>query len=242
MSGEESEYGGGEKVDENSGKKEDELGPDYHKDPTTGELVYVDPVSKVEYVLNEDKSGWIPKKTDYEFDGNTYTHTDDKGVKHKWDLESKTWVKMAEKEEEEEEESEEDDNTTDEDRKRRQFRKRKAQPGWGQTGEYLKDPDTGAQLYRDKNDGMLYEWDQDKNAWFPRIDEDFMAQYQMSYGFDNDLKAKPTVPDQPEPTEEKVQFKLYFEVLLLYFSVFYAFCKYLNCKIIRENATNIDYF
>ena len=112
---------------------------------------------------------------DYEFDGKTYVHTDDKGAKHKWDLEKKEWVKVevdpkaTEEEEEEEEESEEDDDTTDADRKARQFRKRKAAPGWGTAGEYLKDPETGAQLYRDGKDGMLYEWDAAKNAWFPRI-------------------------------------------------------------------------
>lgn len=31
-------------------------------------------------------------------------------------------------------------------------------------------------------DGTVYEWDDDKKAWFPKIDEDFIAQYQMNYG------------------------------------------------------------
>ena len=166
----------------------------------TQELVYVDPQTKQEFVLNHDKTDWVPKGTapaqasenkDYEFDGKTYLHTDSSGVKHKWDLDEKKWVVVKEdsskagkkggngQEEEEEEESEEDDETTDADRKARQFRKRKAAPGWGTQGEYLKDPDTGVQLYRDAKDGMLYEWDSAKNAWFPRIDEDFMAQYQV---------------------------------------------------------------
>ena len=35
---------------------------------------------------------------------------------------------------------------------------------------------------------MVYEWDAAKNAWFPKIDEDFMAQYQMNYGFTKDGK------------------------------------------------------
>ncbi len=50
-------------------------------------------------------------------------------------------------------------------------------------GTYTTDPETGSQLYKDTNDGMVYEWDKAKNAWFPRIDEDFMAVYQMNYGF-----------------------------------------------------------
>ena len=132
------------------------LGSEYKRDPVSRELIYVDPVSKSEYVLSEDKTQWVPKETkqDYEFDGSTYLHTDEKGIKHRWDLEKQVWTKtegekVGEKdEEEEEEESEEDDETTDEQRKQRQYRKRKAQPGWGSGGEYLKDPDTGVQLYR----------------------------------------------------------------------------------------------
>ena len=34
-------------------------------------------------------------------------------------------------------------------------------------------------MYKDQNDGMVYEWDSAKKAWFPKIDEDFMAQYQV---------------------------------------------------------------
>jgi len=201
-----------DKKDEASDQKEDEelkrLGANYKRDSGNGELIYVDPSTKAEFVLNKDKTDWIPKEQrdqrDYDFDGKTYYHTDEKGVKHKWDLEKQAWTKIAGTAEmEEEEESEEDDDTTDEQRKERMFRKRKAQPGWGTGGEYLKDPDTGVQLYRDAKDGMLYEWDGGKNAWFPRIDEDFMAQYQMSYGFDNDGAAKPTMPD-PEPDPEAV--------------------------------------
>lgn len=37
-------------------------------------------------------------------------------------------------------------------------------------------------IYKDPNDGMEYEWDPNKKAWFPRINEDFIAQYQASYG------------------------------------------------------------
>ena len=98
------------------------------------------------------------------------------------------------------EESEEDDSTTDEDRKARMFRKRKAQPGWNTTN-YTKDPKTGVTLYKDPNDQMTYEWDETKKAWFPRINEDFIAQYQMNYGFTKEGKAEPTLPSVPELAE-----------------------------------------
>lgn len=31
-------------------------------------------------------------------------------------------------------------------------------------------------------DGVVFFWDTTKNAWFPKIDDDFMARYQMGYG------------------------------------------------------------
>ncbi|XP_018006860.1 HIV Tat-specific factor 1 homolog [Hyalella azteca] len=35
-------------------------------------------------------------------------------------------------------------------------------------------------------DGMHYEWDKNRRAWFPKLDDTFMATYQMSYGFNPD--------------------------------------------------------
>ncbi|XP_068202166.1 17S U2 SnRNP complex component HTATSF1 [Palaemon carinicauda] len=39
---------------------------------------------------------------------------------------------------------------------------------------------------RDPSDNMVYEWDTTRRAWFPKLDEDFMATYQLSYGFNPD--------------------------------------------------------
>ncbi|XP_063591125.1 17S U2 SnRNP complex component HTATSF1-like [Penaeus indicus] len=39
---------------------------------------------------------------------------------------------------------------------------------------------------RDPSDNMVYEWDVNRRAWFPKLDEDFMATYQLSYGFNPD--------------------------------------------------------
>ncbi|KAK3742084.1 hypothetical protein QZH41_017543 [Actinostola sp. cb2023] len=33
------------------------------------------------------------------------------------------------------------------------------------------------------HDGTTYEWDQEKQGWFPKVDEDFLAAYQMNYGY-----------------------------------------------------------
>ena len=40
------------------------LGPDYRRDPVDGGLVYVDPTTKQEFVLNADKTDWVPKNTE----------------------------------------------------------------------------------------------------------------------------------------------------------------------------------
>lgn len=37
-----------------------------------------------------------------------------------------------------------------------------------------------------------------KNAWFPKIDEEFMANYQINYGFTKDGVAEPTKPSEEE--------------------------------------------
>lgn len=36
--------------------------------------------------------------------------------------------------------------------------------------------------YTDPNDGTVYEWNHQKQAWFPKVSEDFLAAYQASYG------------------------------------------------------------
>ena len=215
---------------ENKDEELRNLGTDYSRDPESNNLVYTDPQTKVQYVLNSDKTDWILKtdaqnsaEPQYDFDGTTYFHTNSEGVRYKWDLTTEQWVECDAKESAktknsneygqpdnlDEEESEEDENTTDEDRKRRQYRKRKAAPGWGNKGEYLTDPETGAQLYKETGEsGMTYEWDASKNAWFPRINEDFMAHYQMNYGFTPDGEHQPTKPEEPKEDIDSKKIKL----------------------------------
>ena len=48
------------------GDKDEEiarLGPNYRRDPATNGLVYVDPQTKQEFVLNDDKTDWVPKSS-----------------------------------------------------------------------------------------------------------------------------------------------------------------------------------
>lgn len=52
------------------------------------------------------------------------------------------------------------------------------------------------------NDGVKYFWDKEKNAWFPKINDDFMAQYQMNYGFIDNTNLK---TDNKKIEEKKVE-------------------------------------
>jgi HIV Tat-specific factor 1 len=46
------------------------------------------------------------------------------------------------------------------------------------------DYDGTAYSYKDA-DGTLFEWDPQKSAWFPKLDEEFLVRYQLSYGVRN---------------------------------------------------------
>lgn len=41
-------------------------------------------------------------------------------------------------------------------------------------------------------DGTVMEWDDEKHAWFPKIDDDFIASYQMNFGIQNEQESAHT--------------------------------------------------
>lgn len=52
-------------------------------------------------------------------------------------------------------------------------------------------------------EGSVYVWDNDKKAWFPKVDDEFLANYQMSYGFiDNTTPDKDIVKEAEKAAEE----------------------------------------
>lgn len=52
----------------------------------------------------------------------------------------------------------------------------------------------------DPSDGTVYEWDSDKKGWFPKVDEDFIAAYQMNYGFTPDGEQADTTTTENNST------------------------------------------
>lgn len=55
----------------------------------------------------------------------------------------------------------------------------------------------GQHLYTD-SDGTIFFWDEEKKAWFPKIDDDFMAIYQTNYGFIDNTTVETIKQDSPE--------------------------------------------
>lgn len=54
-------------------------------------------------------------------------------------------------------------------------------------------------------DGTKFFWDKEKHAWFPKITDDFMAQYQMSYGFTDNTNDTQEVPKEEPKSEPKIK-------------------------------------
>ncbi|XP_020296202.1 HIV Tat-specific factor 1 homolog [Pseudomyrmex gracilis] len=117
----------------------------------------------------------------YEFDGQTYIYTDKAtNVTYKFDQENNKWIVKDEKDNKESSEKTE----------------KKGNPDFSAAGVFGFENDT--HTYTDPNDGSMYFWDKEKSAWFPKVDEDFMARYQMNYGFTD------TSVSQPKSTELKL--------------------------------------
>ncbi|CAG9841207.1 unnamed protein product [Diabrotica balteata] len=54
-------------------------------------------------------------------------------------------------------------------------------------------------------EGVKYFWDKEKSAWFPKVDEDFMARYQMNYGFVDNAKIEVKKEEPVVKLEEKTK-------------------------------------
>lgn len=62
--------------------------------------------------------------------------------------------------------------------------------------QYLHRIEDNTHVYTD-SDGVKLFWDEEKRAWFPKVDDEFMAVYKMSYGF-----TETTETSKPEENSE----------------------------------------
>lgn len=68
---------------------------------------------------------------------------------------------------------------------------------------YSYDEKEGCHTYTDK-DGVIFVFDKEKKAWFSKVDDDFLAVYQLNYGFvDNTSSA--TTSKEEEPPQDTTQ-------------------------------------
>lgn len=182
--------------------------------------IYTDPETKYQFQWDASSEQWTPRAQqqknpesgdkdmkppgdqNYEFDGETYIYTDAaSGIKYKWDKSKNQWTSGAKqrlekpkgKKKTDEDDVEEHDTDEEEDKAKTVVRQDMS------SGHY--DYDGQNHTYTDPKDGAVYFWDRDKNAWFPKVDDDFMARYQMSYGF-VDNKTESTDKEE-QKTDEK---------------------------------------
>jgi len=131
----------------------------------------------------------------YEFDGETYIYTDKAtNITYKFDQENNKWVVR------------DDNKTKSGSKKSSDVTKDKEDSGPESSAADPFGFENDTHTYTDPNDGSVYFWNKEKNAWFPKIDEDFMAKYQMSYGFTDTStpQSKPPEPSiQPPPPSQK---------------------------------------
>ncbi|KAL1131473.1 hypothetical protein AAG570_011090, partial [Ranatra chinensis] len=158
-------------------------------------------------------------------------------ITYKWNKDNSTWEpkpaksdKVAKEKSSNEEVIEEDEEEDEDDNGQVVSKKKEIKRQDMSKGHYGYENNT--HTFTDGTDGTVYLWDKEKNAWFPKVDEDFIAQYQMNYGFvapsedvakDNGTNEEPKVLEtvdtnlkrkQPEPptwfdVDEKNNTKVY---------------------------------
>lgn len=170
-----------------------------------GGAIYTDPSTKQKYKWCNTLNNWKPLSDDEAATaGNLYENEHYKWCQetqqwlpkelsasqtetehYKWDAEQQKWLAKQQKAATEAE-SESDGKTP---------------RAPGQDVVYGVD-ENGDRTYTDK-DGAVFFWDVSKSAWFPKIDDDFMARYQMNYGFIDNTSAGEREKEEREAAEAK---------------------------------------
>ncbi|XP_055612014.1 HIV Tat-specific factor 1 [Uranotaenia lowii] len=157
-----------------------------------GVAVYTDPESKYQYKWCKIKSEWVAA------DGSAKVGSEAadpyENEHYRWCHEEKKWIPKESVKETEHYRWCEDTN--------KWIAKEKPQQEEDKTYSVI----DGVHHYTDR-DGAVFFWEEDKKAWFPKVDDHFMAVYQLNYGFvDNTSTAssstKEEEPVKPEPPEE----------------------------------------
>lgn len=158
-----------------------------------GTAIYTDPATNYQYVFDNEKNQWVPK------DGRSGSSENNpyENEHYRWCTETNQWVLK---------EGASSDVANEFENEHYKWNpvsnKWEAKNGDQKfaTSVYV----DGQHLYTDP-DGVVYFWDEEKSAWFPKIDEDFMAVYQSNYGFIDNTSTKPTDPASSHANDTKVE-------------------------------------
>ncbi|XP_065332450.1 17S U2 SnRNP complex component HTATSF1 isoform X2 [Cloeon dipterum] len=112
---------------------------------------------------------------DYEFDGETYVYTDkESGVRYRWNQAENKWMNA--------------EGSSCQDKTAAGSIVSNTGPEGDPVSQQNYRYEDGVAIYTDPKDGTEYEWDKLKNSWMPRVDEVFIARYQLNYGFTEESK------------------------------------------------------
>lgn len=198
------------------------MDPSYSYEGDT--LIHTDPATGFAYKWDADEKKWVPKDgsavtasstepvassalpegCSYEKVGDTYIYKDEKtGQTLEWDVQLKEWrsaapvVRRRVKKNSDEEFDSDDDGEAERSRLQRQR---------ADIGKNVQVHADGTKTYTDPSDGTVFEWDIEKKAWFPRLDDEFIARYQLSYGETTTSTTVEEVPtEKTNLTDKKVE-------------------------------------
>lgn len=157
-----------------------------------GGAIYTDPSTKQKYKWCNTQNNWQPLSADEASSaGNLYENEH-----YKWCQETQQWLPKQSGTTATETEHYKWDAE-----QQKWLPKKQPQAAPGQDVVYGVD-ENGDRTYTDK-DGAVFFWDASKSAWFPKIDDDFMARYQMNYGFIDNTSAGEREKEEREAAEAK---------------------------------------
>lgn len=168
-----------------------------------GGAIYTDPSTKQKYKWCNTLNNWKPLSDDEAATaGNLYENEH-----YKWCQETQQWLPK----EQNASQTETEHYKWDAEQQKWLPKQQKAATEAESDGKTPKAPgqdvvygvdENGDRTYTDK-DGAVFFWDVSKSAWFPKIDDDFMARYQMNYGFIDNTSAGEREKEEREAAEAK---------------------------------------
>lgn len=141
-----------------------------------GDAIFTDPATKYKYKWCKETSQWKPTENEH----------------YKWCSETQKWIPKASTENEFYRWCE----------KTNQWVPKISQEPGKEGVVYGYDEKEGCHTYTDK-DGSVFFFDNAKKAWFPKVDDDFLAVYQLNYGF-IDNTTKPAETEKPQAVKPEI--------------------------------------